>query len=256
MARDLDTALRELFSALPECEEILSHGSPNFKVRGKGFASYVTNHHGDGRLALWLAAPAGAQELYTEMEPEHYFVPPYVGPRGWLGVMLNTGLNWNTVCARVHEAYLNTAPAALVRKAPAAPEVRPPERMPTAADINPFLRPKVNKVLKKLGTLCERLPETGPAEQFGNPVWKAGKKTFVSTHYHTGRLHLSFWVGPERQATLTYDSRYLIPQYTGHNGWIDLDIEDGVDWEEVERLLMGSYQHFALKRMLAALESR
>ena len=86
MARDLDTALRDLCSHLPECEEVLSHGSPNFKVRGKTFASYHVNHHGDGRVALWLAAPDGAQQLYTEMEPEHYFVPPYVGPRGWLGV--------------------------------------------------------------------------------------------------------------------------------------------------------------------------
>ena len=53
---------------------------------------------------------------------------------------------------------------------------------------------------------------------------------------------------------LTYDDRYRIPAYTGHNGWIDLDVEDGVDWDEVAPLLSGSYRHFALKRMLKALD--
>jgi hypothetical protein len=58
-------------------------------VRGKTFAAYVVNHHGDGRIALWLNAPSGAQELYVKQEPKHFFVPPYVGPRGWLGVNLD-----------------------------------------------------------------------------------------------------------------------------------------------------------------------
>ena len=255
MARDLHTALRDLCSHLPECEEVISHGSPNFKVRGKSFASYHVNHHGDGRVALWLDAPDGAQQLYTEMEPEHYFVPPYVGPRGWLGVSLVSGLSWSTVCERVREAYLKAAPRALEKSVPDLSKVKPPAKLPGASDIDPFQKPKVRSVLKRLGTLCARLPETEAAEQFGSPVWKAGKKTFVGMHHHTGRLQMTFWVGPDRQAMLTYDSRYRIPAYTGHNGWIDLDVEDGVDWDEVEPLLLGSYRHFALKRMLKALET-
>ncbi len=55
-----------------------------FRVRGKTFASYVVNHHGDGRVALWLNAPRGAQAERVKREPKHFFVPPYVGPRGWL----------------------------------------------------------------------------------------------------------------------------------------------------------------------------
>jgi hypothetical protein len=94
----------------PETEEVISHGSPDFRVRGKTFATYVVNHHGDGRLALWLAAPPGAQQHYTESEPKHFFVPPYVGPRGWLGVHLNKGLDWKRIAERVREAYVAAAP--------------------------------------------------------------------------------------------------------------------------------------------------
>ena len=50
------------------------------------------NHHGDGHLALWLRSPPGAQSLYVDAEPEYFYVPPYVGPKGWLGVDLDKGV--------------------------------------------------------------------------------------------------------------------------------------------------------------------
>ena len=67
------------------------------------------------------------------------------------------------------------------------------------------------------------------------------------------RLSISVWVGIDAQGMLTFDERYAIPAYTGHNGWILLDVEDTVDWEEVGELVDTSYRHFALKRMLNAL---
>jgi hypothetical protein len=54
LEHDIHQAVRDVCLWLPEAEEFLSHGSPNFRVRGKTFASYVVNHHGDGRVALWL----------------------------------------------------------------------------------------------------------------------------------------------------------------------------------------------------------
>ena len=101
VARDVHTAVREECLWFPEAEEILSHGSPNFRVRGKTFATYVINHHGDGRVALWLNAPPGSQEMHVRAEPRHFFVPPYVGPRGWLGVLLDHGIAWPRVVALV-----------------------------------------------------------------------------------------------------------------------------------------------------------
>ncbi len=61
MSRTIDQAIRDLMAALPEVVEVESHGSPTFRVAGKQFASYTVNFHGDGRVALWLQAPPGAQ---------------------------------------------------------------------------------------------------------------------------------------------------------------------------------------------------
>ncbi len=252
MARTISDAVRELMASFPETEEVESHGSPSFKVRGKTFATYTINHHGDGRVALNLDAPPGAQQLYTEMEPEHFFVPPYTGPKGWLGMELNGDLSWETIAKRTREAYEKAAPAALVKTLGDTISIKPPRKF-KAEEIDPFLGKRGRAVLKALEARCAQLPETHPDRQFGNPVWKAGKKTFVSTAYYTGRMMLLFWVGPDRQLSLSADPRYHIPAYMGHNGWISLDVEDHADWEEIDALLLESYRHFALKRMLKAL---
>jgi predicted DNA-binding protein (MmcQ/YjbR family) len=181
-----------------------------------------------------------------------YFVPPYVGPRGWLGIELNQGLSWETVAAHVRDAYEMAAPPELV-KAIQEVSIKPPTRGFHADEIDPFKKKHVQRFLKKLAAICTALPETQAATQFGAPVWKAGKKTFVSTHYYTGRLKLSLWVGGKQQARLAQDDRYSISPYTGHNGWMDLDVEDHQDWQEIRQLVLDSYRHFALKRMLDAL---
>jgi hypothetical protein len=67
-------------------------------------------------------------------------------------------------------------------------------------------------------------------------------------------LHLAFWVGVDRQGLLTADKRYSIPMYIGHNGWIQLDVEKSVDWNEVRALALDSYRHFANRRMLMAMD--
>jgi YjbR len=78
--------VRELCLALPETSERPSHGEPTFFVGGKrSFATVWDSHHGDGRLALICAAPPGMQSALVEAEPERFYVPPYVGHRGWLG---------------------------------------------------------------------------------------------------------------------------------------------------------------------------
>jgi hypothetical protein len=82
-----------------------SHGTPAWFVNGRQFAAWADDHHGDGRLALWLAAPDGAQAMLVEAEPESYFVPPYVGPRGWVGVRLDRELAWSEIAAAVDRAH-------------------------------------------------------------------------------------------------------------------------------------------------------
>jgi hypothetical protein len=100
--------------ALPETGEKLSHGEPTWFVRKRVFVMAANDHHGDGRIAIWVPAPEGAQAGLVAAAPEHYFVPPYVGHRGWIGVRLDTGLEWDAVAGAIEEAYVQVAPAKLV----------------------------------------------------------------------------------------------------------------------------------------------
>ena len=110
--------LRKICLGLPETSERLSHGAPTFFVREKrAFVMVMTDHHGDGRFALWCAAPDGMQKMLVEADPERFFVPPYVGHRGWLGVRLDRGLHWEELTGIAEDAYAEVAPKRLVEAA-------------------------------------------------------------------------------------------------------------------------------------------
>jgi hypothetical protein len=110
--------IREICLGLPETSERLSHGAPTFFVRGKrAFVMVLSNHHGDGRFAIWCAAPDGMQKLLVEADPERFFVPPYVGPRGWLGLRLDRRLEWEELAGIVEDAFAEVAPPKLVEAA-------------------------------------------------------------------------------------------------------------------------------------------
>jgi hypothetical protein len=107
--------IREICLSLPETSERLSHGAPTFFVRGKrAFVMVLTDHHGDGRFALWCAAPEGMQQMLVERDPDCFFVPPYVGHRGWLGVRLVRGLDLETISGIAEDAYVQIARVKLV----------------------------------------------------------------------------------------------------------------------------------------------
>jgi len=110
--------IREICLVLPETSERLSHGAPTFFVREKrAFVMVMTDHHGDGRFAIWCAAPDGMQKMLVEADPERFFVPPYVGHRGWLGVRLDRGLHRDELAGIVEDAYAQVAPRRLVEAA-------------------------------------------------------------------------------------------------------------------------------------------
>ena len=89
-------------------------GSPAFFV-GKQFVMlWPDGHHEHGFPHLWCAAPLGAQEESVATAPRRYFVPPYVGARGWLGVRLDGDVDWDEVAERCEDAYRAVAPARLV----------------------------------------------------------------------------------------------------------------------------------------------
>jgi predicted DNA-binding protein (MmcQ/YjbR family) len=255
-AKNISDAVREVCLWFPEAEEVVSHGSPDFRVRGRTFAAYVINHHGDGRIALWLNMPAGAQQLYVREEPTHYFVPPYVGPRGWLGVNLDKGISWKVVARLVREAYERVASPALARSLGKTIDIAPPTQALKAEEVDPLRSQRAQRVLKDLRSICLSLPETSEGMQFGYPVWRAGKKVFAQAYCYRGdrKLQLAFWAGVDQQALLVRDEQFSIPPYMGHNGWIAVDVTKDANWQEIRSLALFSYRHFALGRMLKALD--
>lgn len=107
--------LRSLCLALPETSERLSHGEPTWFIRDKKTFVMFADHHHDDRLGCWLAAPPGSQEALVAAQPERFFVPPYVGHRGWLGIRFDVpGVDWDEVPELVVEAYRCVAPKRLV----------------------------------------------------------------------------------------------------------------------------------------------
>lgn len=111
---------RKICLALPEATEKEAWGAPTFRVKDKLFAMYANDHHGDGRVALWVKAPPGEQDVRVSADPEHYFVPPYVGPSGWVGVRLDRDLPWEDVAEIVEAGYRMTAPKRLLAAEPAS----------------------------------------------------------------------------------------------------------------------------------------
>jgi hypothetical protein len=106
---------RKIALALPAAYEKESHGEPSFFVEGgKMFVTVDNGHHGSGHVALWLRAEPGVQEAIVGGEPRHFFVPPYVGKAGWIGVRLDSGLDWAQVQVLVERSWRLAAPRRLL----------------------------------------------------------------------------------------------------------------------------------------------
>src|SRR5690349_17239796 len=114
MADDSLERLRAICLTLPEAVEHEGGvGSPSFMVRDKIFAM---RHPMNDRPSLWLKAPKGFQEVITNAEPERFFVPPYVGHHGWIGVWLDVELDWGFVADLLEDSYRITAPKKLIKQ--------------------------------------------------------------------------------------------------------------------------------------------
>lgn len=126
--------VRKACFAFPQVTEKPSHGNPGFFINDKNCFCYVVdNHHADGRFALWCAAPDGMQGMLVDSDAKRYFVPPYVGPSGWIGVRLDRDTPWPDIVGILEAAYVKKAPPKVlsIYRGEAAP-VAKPTRKPRA----------------------------------------------------------------------------------------------------------------------------
>ncbi|MFZ1889951.1 MAG: MmcQ/YjbR family DNA-binding protein [Candidatus Binataceae bacterium] len=105
--------LREICLALPDTTEKEAWGECTFRVGGKMFAMTDNNHHNSGHIAVWIKAPAMVQEILVGSDPKRFFKPPYVGPKGWVGVRLDVKVRWDELAAILNDGYQMLAPKRL-----------------------------------------------------------------------------------------------------------------------------------------------
>jgi len=107
--------LRKICLALPDVTEKIAWGEPTWRA-GKIFAQMETHHHDADRVAVWLPARAGVQEALVEEDPVHFFRPPYVGHKGWIGVRIDRKPDWRAVAGLVAEAYREVASPEMIAR--------------------------------------------------------------------------------------------------------------------------------------------
>jgi hypothetical protein len=108
--------LVELVANLPEVETSgAQHKS--FRIRRKNFAYYLNDHHGDGIVSLCCKASFDEQANLVELDPEAYYVPSYVGAKGWVAIRLDgSRVNWPQVNELLVKAYRAQAPKKLAEQ--------------------------------------------------------------------------------------------------------------------------------------------
>ena len=115
---------------------------------------------------------------------------------------------------------------------------------------------KQEHLLKQLRDICLKLPECTETVKWGNPTFIAGKKQFAVLDRYHDRWCIAFIARPQQQRQLLATPGFFPAPYAAKYGWVCLDAEGRVNWKEVDRLILNSYCIVALKRRLAALDSR
>ncbi len=110
MTKAVKNRLRKACLALPEATEKEAWGHPTYRVRDRMFAMEAD---GDGRVSVWAKSDPESRETLIELDPDRFFVPPYMGPKGWIGIRLDNDPDWHQVEGLLARAYLSIAPKKL-----------------------------------------------------------------------------------------------------------------------------------------------
>jgi hypothetical protein len=111
------TRLTKICLALPETERLDCSGHATFLVRKKVFAYFLNDHHGDGIVSVAAKALPGENQALAAAQPRRFYLPAYVGPRGWIALRLDRGaIDWKEVADLVTLSYRLTAPKTLLKQ--------------------------------------------------------------------------------------------------------------------------------------------
>jgi hypothetical protein len=246
--------LRIICQTLPGVEEKLSHGAPSFHVRGRMLAMFMDNHHADGLIAVWCKSTHDEQRARVASDAERFFVPPYVGVKGWVGVRLDLATtDWIDLSILLEEGWTEIAPKGIGRNAGASPpklRAPPPVRQTTDAGV-------ARETLDRVTTICLAFPEAICERESQHATFRVRKKTFayfLDNHHGDGIIGLCVKVPSDRHGSLLTSNpkRFYSPAYIGPRGWIGIRVDVArVDWRDVRERVGVSYRRTAPKRLVA-----
>jgi phosphoribosylglycinamide formyltransferase-1 len=108
--------LTEVCLALPDMVRKISGDHADFRVRGKVFVYFLNNHHGDGIVSVCCRSELGENVDRAHREPQRFYLPAYIGPRGWFGLRIDRGkIDWEEVKNLVELSYRLAAPKTLIK---------------------------------------------------------------------------------------------------------------------------------------------
>jgi len=246
--------LRQVCFGFPAVSEKPSHGAPTFFVRGKTFAVFALDHHGDGRVGAWIKTDHERQRALVAELPARYFVPPYVGVKGWVGVLLDPTVDWDEVTILIEEAWSSVAP----RSAMSEPVLPPPPSKPLGAT-DPAV---VEVALARLEAISVALPGTEVEREGRHATFRVKKKPFVyflDNHHGDGIVGASVRCPVDEAAALVrrHPDAYFIPAYMGPKGWLGLRLDrPRVDWRDVESRVVARHAAAAPAKVAAPRAAR
>jgi phosphoribosylglycinamide formyltransferase-1 len=108
--------LTEAALALPRAERTLCNSHAQFTVSKKTFANFLNNHHGDGIIAVTCKVLPGENMALAEAQPRRFYLPAYIGPKGWVALRLDRGkIDWDEVRELLLGSYVLVAPKRLAQ---------------------------------------------------------------------------------------------------------------------------------------------
>jgi hypothetical protein len=246
--------VRDICLGFPAAEEKLSHGSPAFHVRGKMFLTFVDDHHGDGRIAVWCKSTLDEQKRLVASDPARFYVPPYVGVSGWVGVRVDgPSPDWIDLSILVEEAWRSIVPPRIARgevPAPSRPRPPPPVRVTTDEQV-------ARVGLEKLTAICLALPEAERELEGRHATFRVRKKVFayfLDNHHGDGVVAACVKGDKRANAKLVASDpkRFFSPAYIGPRGYLGVRLDARrIDWDDLGERVAASYASTAPKSLTA-----
>jgi hypothetical protein len=243
--------VREIALRFPAAAEKLSHGAPSFHVRGKMYLTYVDDHHGDGRLAVWCKSTVEEQKRLVAENPVRYFVPPYVGVKGWIGIDVHPArADWIDLSILVENGWASVAPPRLLR-CEVKTDVRPPPARVARVTTDAAT---ARAAFDRFCGICLALPGVTCDREGRHATFRVRKKVFayfLDNHHGDGAIAACI-KGDRREharAIAKDPAHFYLPAYVGPRGYLGVRLEPKrVDWKGVTTRTRAAYESTAPKR--------